>query len=193
MLQDLLINGLHHGHYFYCYSAYAGTLTKVSASKSIVMYILVFHKEHKNADTMELNEHRTLAPELERHTGPELLRVPLYFHCLSIFPLQVCSDLQWGTRVTSSGLYKHRHYCTVENHKFPIQGTQFSPTCVSSQVDLIRFILQPKLDRAAKLQKSNNSKAHISNSWWSISSITVRVKTQELVYSASHYEGTELV
>ena len=44
------------------------------------MYILVFHKKHKNADNMELNEHRDSARELERHRGSEFVWVQFYFH-----------------------------------------------------------------------------------------------------------------
>ena len=48
------------------------------------IYILVFHKEHKNADHMELNGDRVSAPELERHTGSKLVWIQLYFHHLGM-------------------------------------------------------------------------------------------------------------
>ena len=68
------------------------------------MYILVFHKEHKNADNMELDEHQEWASELERHRGSKFVWVQFYFHHIGMEALQVCSALQWDTRVASKGL-----------------------------------------------------------------------------------------
>ena len=48
--------------------------------ESIGMYILVFHKEHKNPDNMEQNENLDSARELEKHRGSEFVWVQFYFH-----------------------------------------------------------------------------------------------------------------
>ena len=38
------------------------------------MYILVFHKEHKNSDNMELNENLDSAPVVDLFNGPAMIQ-----------------------------------------------------------------------------------------------------------------------
>ena len=47
----------------------------LNSHESIVMYILVFHKKHKNADHMKLNGDQFSASELERHRGSKFVWV----------------------------------------------------------------------------------------------------------------------
>ena len=53
---------------------------------------------------MELDEHQEWASELERHRGSKFVWVQFYFHHIGMEALQVCSALQWDTRVASKGL-----------------------------------------------------------------------------------------
>ena len=58
----------------------SNNISKLQPHESIGMYTLVFHKEHKNADNMKLNEDQFSARELERHRGSKFVWVQFYFH-----------------------------------------------------------------------------------------------------------------
>ena len=47
----------------------SSNIPNLQPHESIDMFILMFHKEHTNADHVRLDEDRDLAAELEGHTG----------------------------------------------------------------------------------------------------------------------------
>ena len=95
------------------------------------MYILVFYKEHTNADRMKLNDDRDLTSEWRKYAGPDLCG------CYFIFITQVSPH--WRYAHISSGAFvwlpvgsiHHPHY--VHTRKSQISdhrnGTLISPLC----------------------------------------------------------------